>query len=159
MNLLTIGNIRDFGMVAKGFFAGSLLASILAVGLALIFLLSIGLYVYVALAWSAIAKKLKSKHYWLAWIPIANISLLLSLGGFHWAWVFLILIPIFGWLALFVLTIIATWKIFEKMKYPGWLSLAILIPRVGFIIYLIAIGFVACKSILNVFCNVLLLYT
>ena len=69
--------------------------------------------------------------------------MILQLGGFNWAWIFLILIPIFGWIALTVLLVIATWRIFEKRKYPGWFSLSIIIPKIGLILYLIAIGFVA----------------
>ena len=90
-----------------------------------------------------IARKLKYKHPWLAWIPIAATAMRLQLGKFHWAWVFLIFIPIFGWIALFVLAIIATWRIYEYRKYPGWFSLALLIPQVGWILHMIAVGFVA----------------
>ena len=93
-----------------------------------------------------IARKLKYKREWLAWIPIANISMMLQLGGFHWAWVFLILIPILGWIALAVLVIIATWRIFEQRKYPGWFSLSMIIPQIGGILYMIIIGFVAYKD-------------
>ena len=107
----------------------------------------IAVYIYFSLAWMTIAKKLKYKRPWLAWIPIANISMVLQLGGFHWAWVFLILIPIFGWIALIVLLIISTWRIFEKRKYPGWFSLSMIIPQVGTILYLVAIGFVAFADI------------
>jgi hypothetical protein len=109
-------------------------------------ILVIALYVYMALAWSTIAKKLKHKKPWLAWIPFANVSLILQLGEFHWAWVFLFLIPIVGWIAIFVLIIISTWRIFEKRKYPGWFSLSQVIPEVGGILYLVAIGFVAWKD-------------
>ncbi len=72
--------------------------------------------------------------------------MILQLGGFHWAWVFLVLIPIAGWLALLALIIIATWKIFERKKYPGWFSLSMILPHVGGILYLVAIGFVAWKK-------------
>lgn len=106
-------------------------------------LLVVGLYVYTALAWQTIARKQKYKYPWLAWIPFANISMILQMGGFHWAWVFLVLIPIFGWIALFVLSIISIWRIYEKAKYPGWLSLAQIIPRIGIVLYLIIIGVVA----------------
>ena len=112
----------------------------------LAFILCAGLYVYWALAWSTILKKLKYKKSWLAWVPIAQIAPILEVGGFHWAWIFLILIPILGWIALFVLIIIATWRIFEKRKYPGWLSLSMIIPKIGGILYLITIGFVAWKN-------------
>ena len=106
----------------------------------------LAVYVYSSFAWMTIAKKLKYKHPWFAWIPIVNVAMILQLGEFHWAWIFLILVPILGWLALMVLVIIATWRIFEKRKYPGWFSLSTLIPKAGAILYLIAIGFVAWKD-------------
>lgn len=124
-------------------FAGGILGGLVVLGITLAILFGIGIYVYFSLAWYTIAKKLKYKKAWLAWIPIINIGMFLQLGGFHWAWVFLILIPILGWIALFILVIISTWKIFEKRKYPGWFSLSMIIPKVGGILYLIAIGFVA----------------
>jgi hypothetical protein len=67
----------------------------------------------------------------------------LQLGNFHWALIFLVLIPILGWLALFILLIISHWRIYKKRKYPGWFSLAQIIPQFGGILYLIIIGFVA----------------
>jgi hypothetical protein len=109
------------------------LAALAALGAAMILLMlviSAALYVYAALALSTIAKKLKHKQPWLAWIPFANISLILMMGGFHWAFVFLILVPILGWLALLVLAVIATWRIYEKRHYPGALAL---VPLGGFI--------------------------
>ena len=122
-----------------GFGLGALIA--FGIIIALLFLLAV--YIYFAIAWMTIARKLKYKKDWLAWIPIANGAMILQLGRFHWAWIFLILIPIAGWIALFVLLIIATWRIFEMRKYPGWFSLSVLLPQVGFILYLIALGFVA----------------
>ena len=77
---------------AGGFIGGSLLA----LGLAFALVIILGFYVYMALAWMSIAKKLKYKYPWLAWIPFANIAMMLQLGGFHWAWVFLALIPFLG---------------------------------------------------------------
>jgi hypothetical protein len=128
-------------------FGGSLIASaLIGIGILILLLIFLAFYIYFAMAWMTIAKKLKYKKAWLAWIPFANISMILRLGGFHWAWVFLILIPYLGWLALTVLCIIATWRIFEKRNYPGWFSLSMIIPQVGFILYLIAIGFVAWKD-------------
>src|SRR3989344_8173513 len=109
----------------------------------------IAIYVYFAAAWYTIAKRMKHKKPWLAWIPFANIALWLQLGGFHWAWVFLVLIPIAGWIALGVLFIISNWKVFEKLKYPGWLSLSpllgIIAGGLGTIAYGVVIGFVAWK--------------
>ncbi len=113
---------------------------------------SIVLYIYMALALMTVAKKLDHQYPWLAWIPVANLALILQLGNFHWAWVFLIIIPILGWIAVGILGIIATWRIFEKRNYPGWLAL---IPLVGFIPFigylatlanLVVWGFVAWKD-------------
>ena len=128
---------------AEGFAGGIVGGALLALGLAIAVLIFLAVYVYFSLAWMTIARKLKYKYAWLAWIPIANIAMILQLGGFHWAWVFLMLIPVLGWIALAVLVIIATWKIFVKRKFPGWFSLSMIIPQIGGVLYLIAIGFVA----------------
>jgi len=125
--------------------------AIIALGMAMM-LLMLAVYVYCAWALMVIAKKLKYKRAWLAWIPFANIAMVLQIGGFHWAWVFLLLIPILGWMAVFVLWIIATWKIFEKRKYPGWLSLIPVLNMVPYlsalagIAYLVVLGMVAWKD-------------
>jgi len=126
-----------------GGFVGGVFGTLAVLGIMFAILLALAVYIYVSYSWMVIGQKLKYKNSWLAWIPIVNISMILQLGGFHWAWVFLVLIPIVGWIALFVLMMIATWKIFEKRKYPGWFSLSLVIPQVGFILYLVAIGFVA----------------
>ncbi len=119
---------------------GSIMAMITAWA-AVISIVAIAFYVYSALVLMTIAKKLKYKNSWLAWIPIANCAMILELGGFHWAWIFLIFLPILGWIALMVLTIIAGWKIFERRKYPGWLSL---ISLLGFIPGLNVLAAIAC---------------
>ena len=132
--------------------AGSMIGSaIVALGLMAI-LFALAIYIYFAFAWMKIAKDLKYKYPWLAWIPFANVSMIMQLGGFHWAWIFLVLVPMIGWIGVFIIATAATWKVFEKRKYPGWLSLAPVIdfaPGVtglGTILYLIIIGIVAWKK-------------
>ena len=147
--ILETGNASEILELCSfvGSFAGGMVGgALMALGIMILAVFVIGLYVYSSLAWYTIAKKLKYKDAWLAWIPIVNLVLVLQLGGFHWAWIFLIFIPILGWIALGVLSIIATWRIFEKRKYPGWFSLLVIIPEVGGLLYLIAIGFVAWKD-------------
>lgn len=135
--------LEQMHVLTDSFAGGVIGGAILALGITLAIIIFAAVYVYTALAWSAIAKKLKYKFPWLAWIPFANLSMMLQLGGFSWAWVFLMLVPVLGWIGLMVLLIIATWKVFEKRKYPGWFSLSILIPQVGYILYLVAIGLAA----------------
>ncbi|MBN1274990.1 hypothetical protein JXA12_01750 [Candidatus Woesearchaeota archaeon] len=90
----------------------------------------IGLYVYMALVYMTLAKKLGQKDIaWLAWIPIANLALIPILAEKHWTWAFMFLLPI----ANLVFYFIWTWKIYERRKYPGALCL---IPLAGFIPYL-----------------------
>lgn len=141
----------DVNSLGSGAAAGGMLglfAGLVVVGI----LIAIALYIYFAFAGMTIARKLKYKWPWLAWIPFANVAMWLQLGGFHWAWVFLVLlsfIPYVGSIPLGILLIISHWRVFEKFKYPGWLSLIIVlwfIPPISFlglIGYGIIIGIVA----------------
>ncbi len=140
---------KGYSEIISGGVAGAAMATLGA----LVFLLFIAIYVYHAWVWMTIAKKRKYKKAWLAWIPFASTAMRFQLGKkFHWAWVFLYLIPIIGWIAIFILVIISHWKIFEMLKYPGWLSLAPIIDVIpgisglGSIAYLVSIGFVAWKK-------------
>lgn len=128
-----------------GMILGGALGGLFAAAAVLGILVAIGIYVFTALSWQTISRKQGYKYPWFAWIPFLNLAMVLQLGRFHWAWIFLVLIPFLGWAAIFILSIIAIWRIFEKESYPGWFSLAPIIPKVGGILFLIALGFVAWK--------------
>ncbi len=135
--------------VSNDFILGGTLGALTAGAIVALAFLGLGIYIYHALAWQKIGKNQKYKRPWLAWIPFANVSMIFQMGGFHWAWVFLFLIPIVGWLAIAVLMTIAMWRIFEKSKYPGWLSVSYPLSGVAkilFIAYLVIIGLVAWKD-------------
>ena len=106
-------------MVLEDFMLGGIFGVLFATLLVLAILIIIGLYIYMALAFSTIAKKLKYKNPWLAWIPLAQLALIPILAKKKWTWVFMFLVPI----ANFVFFIIWMWKIYERRKYPGALSL------------------------------------
>jgi len=135
-----------------GYILGGAIGATIMALIGIIILISIGVYIYTSFALMTIAKKLKYKKAWLAWIPIANISMIYQIGGFHWAWVFLILVPVLGWIAIAVLSFISTWRIFEKLKYPGMLALVPIlsaIPIIGWLAslaYLVILGIVAWKK-------------
>ncbi|MDD3178431.1 MAG: hypothetical protein PHR26_02840 [Candidatus ainarchaeum sp.] len=123
-------------------------APILGIFAAMAFLgviLGIAMYVYMALVWQTIAKKLKYNKPWLAWIPIANFFLLPILAKKEWGYGFLFFIPIVN----IVFFIIWTWKIYERRNFPGWLSLIPLlsiIPLINFLVMpaeLVVLGIVA----------------
>lgn len=127
---------------------GAFFGAFMAVGLVIM----LALYVYFAFAWMVILKKIGYHTPWLSWIPIVQLVPLLEEGGFHWAWIFVMLVPFLGWLTVGVMAIIGAWKIFEKLKYPGWLTLVPLggiIPFIGWLFSiagLVIIGMVAWKD-------------
>ena len=121
------------------------MSALFAMG-AIMFVIWAAVYVYMALVWMTIAKKLKYDKPWLAWIPIANVFLLPILAKKHWAMGFLMFVPI----ANIVFAIIWTWNIYEQRNYPGWLSLSPLVsfvplvgPIAGFIGTFVIMGLVA----------------
>lgn len=117
----------------------------LAIGIALAIVLAV--YIYFAFAWMRIAKKMKYKRPWLAFIPFANVAMWLQMGGFHWAFIFLALIPLVGWLVVFAFFIISTWRVYEQLGYDGYLSLApiidLFVGGLGTLLYAIISGIVA----------------
>jgi len=129
--------------------AGQWIWPVMGVMIAFAVVLFVGLWIYTSFAYMEIAKKLKYKYPGLAWVPFARGAMILQMGGFSWAWIFLAVVPILGWIALAILFYIAKWRIFEKRKYSGWLAL---IPLAGMLPYLsvfaeiaflIVLGFVA----------------
>src|SRR5215813_6139735 len=67
-------------------FAGGMLLFLLAIAAAA--------YVYMALALSTIATKTNTENSWLAWIPIANIVLMLNIAKKPIWWILLFFIPL-----------------------------------------------------------------
>ena len=126
---------------------GESLGAFIAAFLILFILIIVAVWIYTSLAWATIGRKLKHKNPWFAWIPFVRTALILKLGKFHWAWAFLWLIPIIGWGILAVLSIIATWRIYEIRDYPGWLAL---IPLAGIIPFLSGVAGIAYLIILGI---------
>jgi len=122
--------------MGNGFFAGFF---------TVMFLLGLAFYVYWALAMMTIAKKLGYKKSWLAWIPVANLFLIPILAEKKWPWGFLFFVPIVN----LVFLIIWMWKVYERRRYPGALSLIWLgnllpfLNMLAWVANLIVIGLVA----------------
>ena len=81
-----------FGMMWPGM--GQWIWPVMGIFLAFFILLIIGIWIYSSFAYMEIAKKLKYKYPGLAWIPFARGAMILQLGGFSWALIFLLLVPI-----------------------------------------------------------------
>ncbi len=129
-------------------------------------LIALIVFLYKAYALFTIAKKLGSKHAYLAWIPIAQFFLYPLLADEKWEWgliamlpialpflflpfaiipfvnLFLLLLIIIGVVTLYAFRTYWIWKIFEKRNYHGALSLLTLIN----VACLIILGIVAWRD-------------
>jgi hypothetical protein len=149
------GMMQNVSSILQNYFGaawpnnGQLIGPIVGAMIAFVVILIIGLWIYTSFAYMEIAKKLKYKYPGLAWVPFARGAMILQLGGFNWALIFLLLVPVLGWIAVAILYYISKWRIFEKRKYSGWLALIPLAGMIPFlsifaeVAFLIALGFVA----------------
>jgi uncharacterized protein DUF5684 len=87
-------------------------------------------YVYIALALQTIAQKTNTENAWLAWIPIANIFLMLNIAKKPVWWFILFLIPLVS----FVMAIIVWMGIAEERGKPNWWGILLIVPGVGLIV-------------------------
>lgn len=126
-----------FGLIS---FFGGALGALFVAGIIVAILSVIGLYLYTALCYMALSRKLGyKKGRWLAWIPIINMFLIPILAKKYWAWGFILLVPI----ANIVFFVLWHWKIFERVGRPGWWTLLVFLPKVGFIVFLVMLGIAA----------------
>lgn len=88
------------------------------------------IYVYMALALMTIATKTNTPNGWLAWIPIANLFLMLTIAQKPAWWIVLCLIPLVN----IVIFIIVWMAIAEARHKPNWWGILMLVPLVNFIV-------------------------
>jgi uncharacterized protein DUF5684 len=87
-------------------------------------------YVYHALALQTIATKTSTENGWLAWIPIANLILMLNIGKKPIWWIILFFIPLVG----FVMLVLVWMGIAEARNKPNWWGILIIVPVVNIIV-------------------------
>ena len=90
----------------------------------------LALYIYVALALQTIAQKTNTENGWLAWIPIVNVILMLSIAKKPIWWIILFLIPLVN----LVIFIIVWMGIAEARNKPGWWGILMLVPVVSLVV-------------------------
>jgi len=84
-------------------------------------------YVYTALAVQTIAEKTNTENPWLAWIPIANLILLLNIAGKPIWWIVLCLIPLVN-----IIIFIMVWMaVAEARGKPSWVGVLLIVPVLG----------------------------
>jgi len=109
----------------------SLAAAGLGAGLFMFFLLFVAAgYVYMALALQTIANKTHTENSWLAWIPIANIILMLNIAKKPIWWIVLFLIPIVN-----IVFIIIFWMgLAEARGKPSWWGVLFIVPIANLVV-------------------------
>ncbi len=107
-------------------------AGVAALGLFMVFGLVVfaAFYVYAALTLQAIAKRTNTENGWLAWIPIANIILMLNIAKRPIWWIVLCFIPLVN-----VAILIIVWMdIATACKKPGWWGVLTIVPIANLVI-------------------------
>lgn len=94
------------------------------------FVFCLAMYVYVALALQTIATKTNTPNGWLAWIPIANLILMLNIGKKPIWWIILMLIPFVN----IVVAIIVWMAVAEARGKPSWWGILMIVPVVNLIV-------------------------
>lgn len=102
-------------------------------------------WVYLSFAYMSLARKAKLSMPGLAWIPfIGPILISFQASKMHWwPWLLLLgfMVPflnILCALAFTIYSVIWQWKLFERIRRPGWWALLCLIPIVGLVMIGIA---------------------
>jgi hypothetical protein len=100
-------------------------------GFLLIFcILTLVMYVYFALTIQTIANKTNTENAWLAWIPIANMVLLLNIARKPIWWIILFFIPLVG----IVMLVLVWMAVAEARNKPNWWGILMIVPVVNFIV-------------------------
>jgi hypothetical protein len=87
-------------------------------------------YVYMALALQTIATKTNTENGWLAWIPIANIFLMLSIAKKPMWWFVLCLVPLVN-----VVILIMVWMAVAEARHkPNWWGILTVVPVANIIV-------------------------
>jgi len=94
------------------------------------FLFMAVLYIYMSLALMAIATKTNTENGWLAWIPIANVFLVLNIAQKPVWWIILCLIPLVN-IVIFILVWMA---VAEARHKPNWWGILIIVPVIGLLV-------------------------
>lgn len=103
---------------------GALPAALAGTMLMFFLVICLAAYVYVALALQTIATKTSTENAWLAWIPIANIFLMLSIAKKPMWWFVLCLIPLVN----AVILIMVWMAVAEARHKPNWWGILTVVP-------------------------------
>ena len=87
-------------------------------------------YIYMALALQTIATKTSTPNEWLAWVPIANIFLMLAIAKKPAWWFILFLIPLLN----IVIAIMVWMGIAVARNKPDWWGILMIVPIANLVV-------------------------
>jgi hypothetical protein len=119
---VALGQSSDEETAAAAAIGGAMLLFVLVCGLAL--------YAYLALALQTIATKTGTPNAWLAWIPIANVFLMLNIARKPLWWFVLFLIPLVN----VIMAIIVWMGVAEARGKPNWWGILMIVPFVNLVV-------------------------
>jgi hypothetical protein len=94
------------------------------------FVFFLAFYVYGAICLQTIAQKTNTPNGWLAWIPIANIVLMLNIARKPLWWIVLCLIPVVN-----LVMVVNIWMAIAKVRNkPEWWGILTIVPVVNLIV-------------------------
>ncbi|MBS3115082.1 hypothetical protein J4482_00470 [Candidatus Woesearchaeota archaeon] len=128
--------------MVQDIFFGAMMGGLLAIFGIFIFVLLAAIYIYTSLALMTVAKKNRTGPLWLAWIPVANVILMLKMAKLQWQWIFALLIgiiPIIGGALIMAGVVYVWWQICRHMHKPEWYAILMIVPFVN----LVVLGYLA----------------
>ena len=109
----------------------SFAAAGLGMGILFFFVLcGLAAYIYISLALQTIANKTNTPNAWLAWIPIANIIVMLSVAKKPLWWFILFLVPLVN----IVVAVMVWMAMAEARGKPGWWGILTIVPVANLIV-------------------------
>lgn len=88
------------------------------------------IHVYMAICLQKMAKRLNIANDWIAWIPVANLFLMIMIAGKPLWWFLLMLIPFVN----IVILIIVWMKMAARLGHPSWMGILTIIPLANLIL-------------------------
>ena len=87
-------------------------------------------YLYMSLALQTIATKTNTANTWLAWIPIANLFLMLGIAKKPMWWFLLLLVPLVN----IVIAIMVWMAMAEARGKPSWWGILTIVPVANLVV-------------------------
>lgn len=121
---------REEIIVADGGPDGSAQTLSLLIALVINLVIIILAYVYFSLCLYFMALKTQTRHAWLAWVPVANIFLMCTIGKIRFWWLLLLLVPLVNIVIMFFMW----YKIIKARGKPWWLLILLFVPLVNYVV-------------------------